>query len=73
MYIANCYKPTNSVEGRENGDLGAVALYTVFRSICNPVRLCQTFGMLRVVTDLFSTELGIRLSFAKTSEFRGGV
>jgi hypothetical protein len=29
--------------------------------------------MSRVVTDVFSTELGIRLSFAKTSEFRGGV
>jgi hypothetical protein len=25
-----------------------------------------------VVTDVFSTELGIRLSFVKTSEFRGG-
>jgi hypothetical protein len=24
------------------------------------------------VTDVFSTELGIRLSFVKTSEFRGG-
>jgi hypothetical protein len=25
-----------------------------------------------MVTDVFSTELGIRLSFVKTSEFRGG-
>jgi hypothetical protein len=29
-------------EGRENGDLG-------FRSICNPVRLCQTFGKYRCI------------------------
>jgi hypothetical protein len=59
-------------EGREKRDLGAVAPSHGFRSIYNPVRLCQTFGMSRVVTDVFSKELGIRLSFVKTSEFGGG-
>jgi hypothetical protein len=66
---------TNSVENRgqrERGSGGRQPPSQGFRSVCNPVRLCQTFGMSTVVTDVFSTELGIRLNFVKTSEFGGG-
>jgi hypothetical protein len=45
---------TNSVEDRGQRERGCGG----GSSICNPVRLCQTFGMSRVVTDVFSTELG---------------
>jgi len=32
----------------------------------------MTFPKKKIVTDLFSTKLGMRLSFVKTLEFRGG-
>jgi hypothetical protein len=54
----------------------------LFRSLFLFLRLCSwilliVFALASVefdyfVTDVFSTELGIRLSFVKTSEFRGG-
>jgi hypothetical protein len=67
--------PTNSVEDRgqrERGSGGGSPPSQGFRSVCNPIRLCETFEMSRVVTDVLSTELGIRHSFVKTSEFRRG-
>jgi hypothetical protein len=50
-------------EGRENGDLGAVAPY---------LGVSLILQMSEVVTDVYSKELGIWLSFVKTSEFRKG-
>jgi hypothetical protein len=56
-------------EGRENGDGGdgspLVRGSAQFAKEWNP-------SSYSVVTEVFSTELGIRLSFVKTSEFRGG-
>jgi hypothetical protein len=51
-------------EGKGNGDLGAVAPSQVFRSICNPVRLCQTFGMSGLLRMYFprNWEFGSALS-----------
>jgi hypothetical protein len=51
-------------KGRKNGDLGAVAPYS-------GVPLNLQVSETRIVTDVFSTELGICLIFVKTSEFRG--
>jgi hypothetical protein len=60
---------TNSVEGtrqREQGSGGGsplVRVSTQFTNESNPYS--------DKVTDVFSTELGIQLSFVKTLEFRG--
>jgi hypothetical protein len=59
-----------STEGRENRDLGAVPPPLVrgsaqYANEWNP-------NSYYVVIDVFSTELGIRLSFVKTSELGGG-
>jgi hypothetical protein len=51
-------------EGRENGDLGAVALYS---GISLNLQICETHIVGRLLQMFFfSTELGIRLSFVKT-------
>jgi hypothetical protein len=62
---------TNSVEDRGQTEWGfgggspLVRDSTQFANEWNPYSD-------KVVTDVYSTELGIRLSFVKTSEFQGG-
>jgi hypothetical protein len=55
-------------EGRENGDLLAVAPLSG-----GPfsLQMSDTVILIRLLQIYFSTEQGIRLGFVKTSEFRG--
>jgi hypothetical protein len=56
---------TNSVEQRERGSGGGSPLVSGSAQFANELNLYSYL----VVTDVFSTELEIRLSFVKTSEF----
>jgi hypothetical protein len=81
LYVAVAYPgilfgggSTNSVEDRGHREWGSgggsplVRGFAQFVIRFDFVKLSGCLGLLR----MFSTELGIRLSFVKTSEFRGG-
>jgi hypothetical protein len=55
------------IEGRENIYLGMVAYLGVPLNL----KINETHILIRLCTDVYSTELVIRLSFSKTSEFGG--
>jgi hypothetical protein len=55
-------------EGRENGDLGALAPQS---GVPLNLQMSESHILIRLLR-IFSTELGIRNSFVKTLEFQGG-
>jgi hypothetical protein len=57
------------IEGRENGDLGAVAPQS---AVPLNLQMNETHILIRLFMDVYSTELGSRLNIGTTSEFRGG-
>jgi hypothetical protein len=56
-------------EGRENGDLGAVAPYS---GVPLNLQMSETGILIMLLRMYFPRKLGIRLRFVKTLEFRGG-
>jgi hypothetical protein len=61
----------NSVEDREQRERGSGGCSPLVRGSTQFANEWTPYSDY-VVTDVFSTELGIRLSFVKTSEFQGG-